>query len=205
MTVDSQGSAQLFRASCIALIATAMSFAIRGDIMGDFESGVRADARPRSAGLPVRRSGDSDSRFCSAGRSSISLGMSTLARLAAVGAHRRHADRRSSRQVSRCLFAATLVIGIANGLVEAFVNPLVATLYRREKTSKLVALHAWFPGGIVIGGLLRVRIHAARSGLAGQDAAAARAVGHLYLVVPGKDVPPNRERRRGSVARRDVR
>jgi len=27
----------LFRASCIALIATAMSFAIRGDIMGDFE------------------------------------------------------------------------------------------------------------------------------------------------------------------------
>src|SRR4029078_6320920 len=27
----------LFCASCIALIATAMSFAIRGDIMGDFE------------------------------------------------------------------------------------------------------------------------------------------------------------------------
>ena len=29
---------RLFTASCIALIATAMSFAIRGDIMGDFES-----------------------------------------------------------------------------------------------------------------------------------------------------------------------
>ena len=28
---------RLFRASCIALVATAMSFAIRGDIMGDFE------------------------------------------------------------------------------------------------------------------------------------------------------------------------
>ena len=52
------------------------------------------------------------------------------------------------------LFAATLIIGIANGLVEAFVNPLVATLYSNDKTSRLVALHAWVPGGIVIGGLL---------------------------------------------------
>ena len=31
-------SARLFRSSCVALIATAMSFAIRGDIMGDFET-----------------------------------------------------------------------------------------------------------------------------------------------------------------------
>ena len=28
---------RLFTASCLAVIATAMSFAIRGDIMGDFE------------------------------------------------------------------------------------------------------------------------------------------------------------------------
>jgi len=52
------------------------------------------------------------------------------------------------------LFAATLVIGIANGLVEATVNPLVATMYPHDKTRRLVALHAWFPGGIVIGGVL---------------------------------------------------
>ena len=52
------------------------------------------------------------------------------------------------------LFAATLVIGIANGLVEAAINPLVATIYAEDKTRRLVALHAWFPGGIVIGGVL---------------------------------------------------
>ena len=52
------------------------------------------------------------------------------------------------------LFAATLVIGIANGLVEAFANPLVATLFPEQKTTRLVAFHAWFPGGIVIGGVL---------------------------------------------------
>ena len=32
---------RLFQASCVALIATAMSFAIRGDIMGDFERCLR--------------------------------------------------------------------------------------------------------------------------------------------------------------------
>jgi MFS family permease len=52
------------------------------------------------------------------------------------------------------LFAATVIIGIANGLVEAAINPLVATIYPNEKTRRLTALHAWFPGGIVIGGVL---------------------------------------------------
>jgi MFS family permease len=52
------------------------------------------------------------------------------------------------------LFLATVIIGIANGLVEAAVNPLIATIYDKEKTVKLTALHAWFPGGVVIGGVL---------------------------------------------------
>src|SRR4051794_39977923 len=34
---DLTSARRLFTASCIALVATAMSFAIRGDIMGDFE------------------------------------------------------------------------------------------------------------------------------------------------------------------------
>jgi fucose permease len=52
------------------------------------------------------------------------------------------------------LFAATLIVGIGNGFVEAAINPLVATLYPDEKTTKLNLLHAWFPGGIVIGGVI---------------------------------------------------
>ena len=51
------------------------------------------------------------------------------------------------------LFAGTLAIGPGNGLVEAAVNPLTATIYPDRKTEKLNALHVWFPGGIVIGGL----------------------------------------------------
>ena len=52
------------------------------------------------------------------------------------------------------LFAGTLGIGMANGFVEAAVNPLTATIYPDQKTEKLNALHVWFPGGIVIGGLV---------------------------------------------------
>lgn len=52
------------------------------------------------------------------------------------------------------LFGGTLLIGLANGFVEGAINPLVATIYSDRKTAKLNALHAWFPGGIVIGGLV---------------------------------------------------
>jgi MFS family permease len=52
------------------------------------------------------------------------------------------------------LFFSTMFIGIANGSVEAAVNPLTTALYPQDKTSKLNRLHMWFPMGIVIGGLL---------------------------------------------------
>lgn len=145
-------SSRLFRASCVALVATAMSFAIRGDIMGDFEMifslsktevGWIAGAAFWGFGLAILFGGP----LCDL------LGMRTLAWFAAIG-HIGGTILTILAPNFAMLFTATLVIGIANGLVEAFVNPLVATLYSKDKTSKLVALHAWFPGGIVIGGLL---------------------------------------------------
>jgi fucose permease len=52
------------------------------------------------------------------------------------------------------LFLSTLLIGIANGTVEAACNPLVAALYPDNKTTKLNHFHLWFPGGIVLGTLI---------------------------------------------------
>jgi MFS family permease len=52
------------------------------------------------------------------------------------------------------LFLSTLLIGIANGTVEAACNPLVASLYTDNKTTKLNHFHLWFPAGIVIGTLV---------------------------------------------------
>ena len=52
------------------------------------------------------------------------------------------------------LFLSTLLIGIANGTVEAACNPLVAALYPDNKTTKLNHFHLWFPGGIFLGTLI---------------------------------------------------
>jgi fucose permease len=145
-------SRRLFRASCMALVATAMSFAIRGDIMGDFERlfaltktdvGWISGAAFWGFGFSILIGGP----LCDL------LGMGTLLRLAAVG-HIGGAIATIFAPNFSVLFASTLVIGVANGLIEAAVNPLVATIYAGDKTRRLVALHAWFPGGIVIGGVL---------------------------------------------------
>lgn len=52
------------------------------------------------------------------------------------------------------LWFGMLTVGLAHGLVEAVINPLVATLYPDDKTHKLNVLHAWWPGGLIIGGLV---------------------------------------------------
>jgi hypothetical protein len=54
------------------------------------------------------------------------------------------------------LWMGALITGIGWGLVETVINPLIASLYPDDKTPKLNALHAWWPGGLVIGGLLGV-------------------------------------------------
>jgi MFS family permease len=54
------------------------------------------------------------------------------------------------------IWTGALITGIGWGLVETVVNPMIASLYPEEKTGKLNTLHAWWPGGLVIGGLLGV-------------------------------------------------
>jgi MFS family permease len=53
-----------------------------------------------------------------------------------------------------CLFIGLFMFAVANGLCEAVINPLVATLYPKQKTHYLNILHAGWPGGLILGGLL---------------------------------------------------
>jgi len=52
------------------------------------------------------------------------------------------------------LFLATLFVGIGNGMVEASLNPMIASMYTQKKTKMLNRFHVWFPGGIVIGSIV---------------------------------------------------
>jgi len=47
-----------------------------------------------------------------------------------------------------------LVQGIGWGAMEAAVNPMTTALYPEDKTHRLNVLHAWWPAGIVAGGLI---------------------------------------------------
>ena len=70
----------------------------------------------------------------------------------------------SGAGVYNVLYIGAVICGIGWGLVETVVNPLTATLYPDEKTARLNHLHAWWPGGLIIGGLLGVGLSAAGMG-----------------------------------------
>jgi fucose permease len=54
------------------------------------------------------------------------------------------------------IYGGFLLTGLGWGAVEAGSNPLVTALYPAEKTHRLNILHAWWPAGIVAGGLLGI-------------------------------------------------
>jgi MFS family permease len=54
------------------------------------------------------------------------------------------------------LYWGSLILGLANGTIEAFINPVVATMFSKEKTKWLNILHAGWPGGLVVAGMLTI-------------------------------------------------
>lgn len=51
---------------------------------------------------------------------------------------------------------AMIIWGFGWGATEASINPVTATIYADDKTGKLNSLHAWWPFGIIVGGLASV-------------------------------------------------
>jgi len=58
------------------------------------------------------------------------------------------------------LYWGSVILGLGNGTVEAFINPVVATMFRKDKTKWLNILHAGWPGGLVLGGILSILLGA---------------------------------------------
>jgi MFS family permease len=63
------------------------------------------------------------------------------------------------------LYFATFLYALANGTVEAVINPVVATVYKDNKTHWLNILHAGWPGGMVLAGLLAIGVQKAGASL----------------------------------------
>ncbi len=52
------------------------------------------------------------------------------------------------------LYIGTFIVALANGTVEAVVNPVVATMFKKDKSKWLNRLHAGWPAGLVLGGVI---------------------------------------------------
>jgi MFS family permease len=156
---------RLFLVSVIALATTGIAFSIRGNIAAALGQQFFASADPKHAAELVSQIlgveflgfaitiaiGSPMLDFLGMGRL---LGVSSACMvLGTVGAI---FTEKIAGSVSPywVLWGSILVFGIGHGLVETVVNPLAATLYPDEKTHKLNVLHAWWPGGIIIGGLI---------------------------------------------------
>ncbi|MDD5141642.1 MAG: MFS transporter [Verrucomicrobiales bacterium] len=56
------------------------------------------------------------------------------------------------------LYWGSIILGLGNGTVEAYINPVVATMFNKDKVKWLNTLHAGWPGGLVLGGLCTIYI-----------------------------------------------
>jgi fucose permease len=145
---------RLYVASCFALTTIALTFAIRGDILSQLSEHFQLNNEQLGWIAGAAFWGFTLSIFVG-GQLCDLVGLGRLLALAFAG-HVVGVLTTIFAQGFWTLWTGTLLIGFANGLVEAAVNPLIATVYPEQKTEKLNALHAWFPGGIVIAGLAAV-------------------------------------------------
>jgi MFS family permease len=151
---------RLFIASCISLVASAFSFVIRQDVL---------PAWGRSFDLSAAQLGTIGGMAFIGMAASMAigsfvvdaLGMKKMIGLAflchLVGTVTTLATPYlggTGLAPFTILSVAMFLVGSANGLVEIGINPLAATLYPTEKTHRLNILHAWWPGGLVLGGIL---------------------------------------------------
>ena len=152
MTATTSNRRSLFIASCASLLVTSLSFGIRAGILNDLgvEFELNGSELSRIAatafwGFPLS--------MIIGGALVDKVGMKNLMRLAYIG-HFAGILLTIFAGGFWSLWISTLFIGLANGMVEAVCNPLVASIYPEEKTTKLNQFHLWFPGGIVIGSLV---------------------------------------------------
>ncbi len=103
------------------------------------------------------------------------------------------------------LYWGSIILALGNGTVEAFINPVVATMFTKNKTKWLNILHAGWPGGLVIGGIIVIgmaNIAAEGDWRLVLGIVAIPAVVYFLMLI-GTEFPPN-EREQAGVSYRDM-
>ena len=158
----------LFVCSCIALVTSAFTFAVRGDILQEMGDSFQLTQE--------RKGGIEGAVFIGMALSMffggfvcdllgirrimfLAFASHLLGSLATIFASA-FMDSLSAlfdptpEAAYYWLYGSSMLMGCGNGFTEVGINPLIATIYSDKKTHYLNILHAWWPGGLVIGGLL---------------------------------------------------
>lgn len=143
---------KLFFTSCLALIVTAMTFAIRAEIVTLWGSDFSLNGEQLGLIAGTAFWGFTLAQIVGGPLIDL-LGMKKILYIAFFG-HIAGVIVTITATSFWPLFTGTLLIGIANGSVEAACNPLVATIFSDSKTKMLNRFHMWFPGGNVIGAII---------------------------------------------------
>jgi len=152
LTMENVNQKRLFVASCLALLVTALTFAIRARIEGVFTDTYGLSSEQVGRAFSPAFWGFAVAMF--AGGYFIDIVKTRSIVWLAFGLHLVGIVLLILSKDYTSLFIANVFVGLGNGSVEAACNPLVTALFPKERTKMLNRFHVWFPGGIVIGGLL---------------------------------------------------
>ena len=143
---------RLFIASSLALVVTAITFAIRAKITGVFIDDYGLASEDVGRAMAPAFWGFAVAMF--AGGYFIDIVKTKSIIWAAFAMHLIGIVLLLIAKDYTSLFIANVFLGLGNGSVEAACNPLITALFPDKKTKMLNRFHVWFPGGIVIGSLL---------------------------------------------------
>lgn len=165
---------RLFILSCLCLATTSFSFILRGSIASDLKAELfdPIDAA-HSASMLGSALGWAFPGFAFMvliGSAVVDfLGMRNLLLLCGanfivgpllvIGA-----DKIAPGNAGTIVAIGMFLNGLGWGCSETVINPLTTAIYPKDKTHRLNVLHAWWPAGIIIGGLLAIGASAMKIG-----------------------------------------
>ncbi len=153
---------RIFLACFMTLIAAGVGFAVRGNILGDwsaaygftqYELGSITGGGLIGFGIIIILA-SLITDLVGYRTILILAGLAHVLSLVITVAASQAFEAGGKEAAYECLYWGMFVFAIANGLCEAAINPLTADLYPNQKTHYLNILHAGWPGGLVIGGLI---------------------------------------------------
>ena len=155
---------RLFVASFITLVVAGLFFGLRASILGDWatqfgftksELGGIAGGGFVGFGVVILIASALAEKVGYAKLMWVAFALHILSAATTIAATPVYGDGAAGNDAAYwMLYVGMFMFAIAWGICESIINPLTATLYPEEKTHYLNILHAGWPGGLILGGLI---------------------------------------------------